>query len=314
VHRFLSLTGVLIAAGVCSWASLAWGYEGFAGIRPLGMGGASRGWATGDAGPLLNPSGMSLARSFTLEGSYGYGRQLTDHFLHASAVDNTSAFGLAGGLYYTYHSAEPAVGVGGHGHEAGLALSFPVGPALAVGATVKYLRFTDADAPAGSNDGLTFDLGMTVHPVPLLAVGLVGTNLIDKKNGNMPQAVGLGVAVLPFDAILLTIDGVHSFTADNYTGRKGTSVMGGGEWTVAQRFGVRLGGGYDGRTGNGYLTAGLSALSEIGAFDAGIRQDVSESEIPGLSVKRETFLGVGLRLFIPANQPDAAPSSWPANP
>ena len=77
------------------------------------MGGASRAWAIGDAGPLLNPSGMSLAKAFTLEGAYGYGRQLTEQFLHASAVDNTSAYGLAGGLYYTYHSAEPSVGMGG---------------------------------------------------------------------------------------------------------------------------------------------------------------------------------------------------------
>jgi hypothetical protein len=80
--------------------------------------------------------------------------------------------------------------------------------------------------------------------------------------------------------------------------------MGGGEVTIAQRFSARLGGGYDARSGNGYFSAGVSALSDIGAFDAGIRQDAFQNEIsPGLKAERETFVGVSLRLFIPANQP-----------
>jgi hypothetical protein len=313
VRRFLALASLLVLAGAGGWSSPAWAYDDYPGTRPLGMGGASRAWAVGDAGPLLNPSGMSLTKTFILEGSYGYGRQLTEHFLHASAVDNTSPYGVAGGLYYTYHSAEPRLGVGGHGHEAGLALSFPVGPAVAVGATVKYFRFADADAVGANDGGVTLDLGLTVHPIPLLSVAVVGTNLIDQKNGNAPQAAGFGIAVTPSDSIVLAIDGVHRFTADNYTGRKGTSLMGGGEWTVVQRFGARLGGGYDATTGNGYVTAGVSVISEIGAFDAGIRQDVSRHEIsPGIYAERETFAGVSLRLFMPNNQPE--PRSEPLLP
>jgi hypothetical protein len=256
---------------------------------------------------------MSLAKTFVLEGSYGYGRQLTEHFLHASAVDNTSAYGLAGGLYYTYHSVEPGLGVGGHGHEAGVSLSFPVGPVVAVGATAKYFRFTDADAVDDRPGGMTFDLGLTVRPVPLLALGLVGTNLIDRQNGNAAQAVGFGVAVMPNESIVLVLDGLHRFTADNYTQRKGTSVMGGGEWTIAQRFAARVGGGYDARSGNGYVTAGFSTMSDIGALDLGIRQDVVRREIsPGVYVDRETFAGVSLRLFMPSNQPE--PRSQPLLP
>jgi hypothetical protein len=303
VRRFLAVTVVALAA---AWAPPALAYDGFSGTRPLGMGGASRAWAIGDAGPLLNPSGMSLTKMFVLEGSYGYGRQLSEHFLHASAVDNTSAYGLAGGLYYTYHSEEPSVGHGGRGHEGGLALSFPFGPIVSIGATVKYFHFIDDDAIDGHAGGVTFDLGMTVRPIPVLAVALVGTNLIDRKNSNAPQSVGGGFAFVPNDSWVVAADVVHHLTPDNYTQREGTSVLVGGEWTFAQRFGARIGGGYDARTGNGYFTAGVSAISEIGAFDAGIRQDAFQHEIsPGVSAARETFVGVSLRLFIPANQPES---------
>ncbi len=146
---------------------------------------------------------------------------------------------------------------------------------------------------------------MTVRPVPLLSLSVVGTNLIDQHNSNASQGVGFGAAVIPIDNVLIVLDAIHRFTADNDTGRKGTSVMGGGEFTLAQRFSARLGGGYDARTGNGYVTAGVSALSEIGAFDLGIRQDaVRHEDAPGVLAERETFVGVSLRLFIPANQPE----------
>ena len=76
-----------------------------------GDGGRSRAWAIGDAGPLLNPSGMTLVKAYTLEGTYGYGTRQDDQFLHASVVDNTSSYNLAGGIYYTYHSMDPSGGV-----------------------------------------------------------------------------------------------------------------------------------------------------------------------------------------------------------
>ena len=57
----------------------------------------------------------------------------------------------------------------------------------------------------------------------------------------------------------------------------------------------------------------LDELSEIGAFDASIRQDVSRHEIsPGIYAERETFAGVSLRLFMPNNQPE--PRSEPLLP
>jgi hypothetical protein len=248
---------------------------------------------------------MSLLKSYTIEGGYQYGRQLSENFLHASIVDSTSSYNLAGGLYYTYHVSDPpGAAPAGHGHEAGFALSLPFGEMVALGATIKYFRLVGDDAGAGNNDGgFTFDLGATVHPTPILSLGLVGTNLHDLGNGQAAQGVGYGVAFVPTPNLLVVADGRTTFTADNHTGRKGTSVMLGGEYTLAQKVGFRAGGGYDASTGNGYLTAGVSGISEVGAFDAGFRQDVSQhQDALGVVAPRQTVVGISLRLFVPAAQ------------
>jgi hypothetical protein len=274
--------------------------DDFSGTRTLGMGDASRAYAIGDSGPMLNPSGMSLIRNFqVLEGSYGYSSRLHAHTLHASMVDNTSGFGIAGGLYYNYHATDPGGGVTGHGHEGGLALSLPIAGRATLGGTVKYFKLTGEDAPDARTGGVTFDLGATVTLLPKLSLAIVGTNLHDLHNSNATQGVAYGVAVIPVTDLVIAADGWTRFTPDNHTGRKGTSVMVGGELTLAGKFAARLGGGYDAATANGYGAAGVSFISEIGAIDGGIRQDVVVHQ----DSKRATIVGISLRLFIPAQQP-----------
>jgi hypothetical protein len=287
-------------------AAPARAFEGYVGARPLGMGEGSRAWATGDAGPLLNPSGMSLLKTYTVDGGYAYGRTFSENLLHASIVDNTSSYGLAGGIYYTYHAtAAPPDGASGYGHEGGLALSLPFGEMLALGATVKYFHLVNADAGAASpsHNGVTFDIGGTFRPAQALSLAVVGTNLHDLDNGLAPIGLGYGAALMPIPNLILVADGRTTFERDLFTGRKGTSIMGGGEWTLVDRMSLRAGGGYDASSGNGYLTAGLSGLSEIGALDFGLRQDVSQHQYSeGVAAPRQTIVGVNLRVFVPASQ------------
>ena len=284
-------------------ASPARAFEEFTPTEALGMGGASRAWAVADEGPLLNPSGMSLTKAYTLDGTYGYASRLSDQFLHASIVDSTSPFNLAGGLYYTYHSTDPSGGPSGHGHEGGLALSFPFGPYVAIGGTIKYFKLEGADAFDGRGGGLTFDVGATIRPIEIVSLAVVGTNLRNLGTSEATQAVGYGVALIPSPKLLLALDGLTRLSADNQTGRKGTSVMGGGSFTFFGKLVVRAGGGYDASTGNGYATVGVSGISDIGAFDGGLRQDLTGSTlVVGGGETRETVVGVSLRLFIPASQ------------
>jgi len=298
---FATLLAALFAFG----AAPARAFEDYQETRVLGMGGASRAYAIGGAGPLINPSGMSLAKSYTIEGGYEYAHRFSDNFLHASVVDSTSEYNIAGGLYYTYHFSNPAGLAAGHGHEAGLAISLPFGEIMAMGATVKYTRLSGADAaPDGHDGGVTFDIGATVRPVKALSLGLVGVNLYDLHDGQFPRGITYGAAYIPLPNLLVALDGRTNLDPDNY-GRKGTSVMAGGDFTIAERVAVRLGGGYDAATGAGYLTLGVSGLSEIGAFDAGLRQDITRGDLaPGVPASLQTVLGVSLRLFVPGQQLD----------
>jgi hypothetical protein len=268
------------------------------------MGEAGRAFAVGDSGPLLNPSGMSLVKNFqVLEGAYGYSSRLHAHTLRASMVDNTSGFGIAGGLYYNYHLAEPPGGMTGRGHELGLALSVPIVNRATLGGTVKWFSLSGIDAPTGATGGFTFDIGATVSLLPKLFIGVVGTNLRDLHNSNAPQGIGYGVAVLPIQDLVIAADGWTVFTPNNYTGRTGTSVMVGGDLTLGGKFDVRLGGGYDAATANGYGSAGVSFVSDIGAIDGAVRQDI----VVNGTTPRGTIASISLRLFIPAQQPALQP-------
>jgi hypothetical protein len=289
-------------------------FEDFEGTRALAMGGATRAWALGDSALLVNPSGMSLAKIYNAEASYGYGSRLSEQFLHASIVDSTSATGLGGGIYYTYRFDKPA-GLAGHAHEVGAALSLPIGELVSLGATLKWFRFEGADdhptaptTPPSFSTGFTFDAGTTVRPIPTLSLALVGTNLVDRHHGDAPQMISYGGAFLPAPELVFALDGVTTFTRDDYTGARGTGVRGGLEATIAQRVAVRAGGGTDPVLGVGYLAAGASLVSELGAVDVGLRGDLFPYRAGS---SRNVFLGVSVRLFVTGAVASAASGQSP---
>jgi hypothetical protein len=292
---------LLLSSGLVSAPAQA--FEGFVGTRALGMGGASRAAAASGTGPLLNPSGMSLLDTYNVEAAYHYLFTSAGHdqFFHGSIVDSTSAYKVAGGFYYTYHADDPNGVVSGHGHELGLALSFPFGERVSVGGTLKYFNLSGDEQAVGSNDNFTADAGITIRPTKGFSIGVVGTNLRNLHTGVAPVTLGYGLAVTAIPDVLFVLDGVTNFTtvasfaADPPPPeRKATSVMGGGEVLLAKTVALRAGGGYDGVTQNGYFSAGLSGVSEAGALDVGVRQDAFREG----SAPRETIAGVSVRLFV----------------
>ncbi len=290
-----------VAAILCAAVPALAGYPDLVGTRPIGMGGALRAAATGDAALGLNPSGMSLVRSYAIEGSYQYARPGSANRAHVSIVDSTSTFNLSGGVYYTYHNlAAPtampmSMPMSGKrtGHEAGIALSFPIGDRVFVGALGKYLRLGDDPATAGNDPLRDFnvDVGVTVRPANKLSVAAVGYNLNDLKRPDLPLALGLGAALSVLPDFMLTFDALVDFTTSDPNRGTALGLMGGGEYVFDKRFAVRAGGGREALSGNGYIAGGLSALSEVGAADVGMRQDIAGQT-------RATVVGVSLRLFI----------------
>ena len=251
-----------------------------------------RAYATGDAGPQLNPSGISLLRAYLLEGSYQYGSAASSHDARISAVDSTSGFNLGGALYYTYHRDTTSDGVNQTGHLFGGSLSFPLLDKLFLGGSAKYLRFTDLTGT--THKGFTFDAGLTLRPIPQVSIGAVGYNLLDRETPWAPRAVGGGIAVLPMPNLMLVFDSVLEKVYDDPTRDQVMYYMGGGELSFSSAAAIRAGGGRDGMTKNAYVSAGVSLLSaEIGALDFGLRQDVS-------GAKKATIFGVSARLFVPS--------------
>ncbi|HEY2903327.1 MAG TPA: hypothetical protein VGL59_22275, partial [Polyangia bacterium] len=203
---------------------------------------------------------------------------------------------LAGGLYYTYQGNAPDEMPTGHGHEVGGALALPLGEYVSIGSTLKYFRLSGDQALDGHSGGLTFDVGATVRPVQGLMIGLVGTNLYHLTNDDAPRTIGYGLGFTAVSDLILSVDGRTMLDPSLHTGHKGTSIMGGGEYFLFHKFAFRLGGGHDAINQHGYLSAGFSAVSEIGALDVGARRDlfgVSDGD-PAVTV-----VSAGFRLFVP---------------
>lgn len=259
------------------------------------MGGAGRADARGDEALSLNPSGMSLARFYSLEGHYQYASRPGEQFGRVSVVDSTSAFGLAGGLTYGFRTAAPAGLPRATGHEVGLSLSTPLGEALMLGVTAKYLHLGGGAPEAdGSNahSGFTLDAGATLRPASILTVGVVGYSLRDLSTTRAPLALGYGAAISPLPELTAAFDVFHDFTTSDPTRGVRTSVALGAEVRPAERMSFRGGAGHDGGLERNYLSAGFAAISEAGAVDVSLRQDITGA------TKGTTFV-VSLRVFVP---------------
>ncbi|MDZ4697795.1 MAG: hypothetical protein SGI86_21850 [Deltaproteobacteria bacterium] len=274
------------------------------GTRALGMGGALRGAATGDAGLMLNPAGLSLLRAYVFEGAYQYDETMSANRAHVSIADSTSAANIAGGLYYTYSGLDLLPSVTQTAHQVGTALSMPFNENLSVGATIKYLwleTVTDPAAPTSQSTsqnqkGFSFDAGAVLRPVDGLGVGIVGYNLARLDTRYSPRGAGLGLSYAPIPTFLLAADVVADFDSRRDTAGKrstSTSFMGGVEYVLPVQIVLRGGGGHDGLRENNYASAGISTVSEMGALDLGALRDLSGDQ-------KETIVAVSARLFVPS--------------
>jgi hypothetical protein len=164
-----------------------------------------------------------------------------------------------------------------------------------VGASVKYLYVSGGAEPDGGtrHTGVTADAGVTLRALPILTFGLAGYNLHDLSTREAPVALGYGAALTPLPDLMIVLDGLEDFTTSDPSHGVQTTVAAGAEYLINRRAVPRLGGGRDGRSGDGYLSAGLTALSELGAVDVAVRQDIS-------GARKVTYVVAGLRLFVPA--------------
>jgi hypothetical protein len=286
-RRLLSLL-VFALATLTAGAAAAQGELPWLSTRSIGMGGALRGAASGSAALSLNPSGISLARSYVVEGGYQYLRGSDGHLASLAITDSTSGFNIGGGLYYNYATASPT-GLGERGrHEAGAALSLPFGDKVSLVGTIRYLRIRremEAVLKPKTN-GFTFDAGLTVRPASFLALGVAGRGLRDLEDPQAPLTLGGGVVLTPMPQLVVAVDAYNvEMEPVSYF-----VVSGGLEYTVASMFSMRAGGGRMDKDAFG--SAGFSVVSEVGALDLGGQMGFSGG---GDSL----YIGISGRLFVP---------------
>ena len=174
------------------------------------MGETLRGAGHGDEGPLLNPSGMSLIQSYTIEADYLFAQPATtsipaclDRRLDLAATRSRAAFTTP--ITPTIPSGAPA-GARARGRAgAVVAVRRPTSRSAATG---KYFMLAgDQTSLAGGTGGFTYDVGITAAAGAGVSLGVVGYNLRDLNVRVAPQAVGYGVALSPTDILLIAVDG-----------------------------------------------------------------------------------------------------------
>jgi hypothetical protein len=275
------------------------------GSRSLAMGGTLRAAPSADAAVLLNPAGMSLGKSYHVNGLYEYRASDAASLAHVSVVDSFTAR-VAAGLFYSFAHATPTVSLpvcGGqvfslaetfNTHEAGLALAYPLAQMFHIGLTGKYV-YQSVEQPEGTPEaakregisGFTMDVGGIFRPMPALHLAVTGQNLVGLSSVFYPRLLGLGVSYALGTRLLAEFDSVLNFSTDE---KVKASYHVGGELFLAGAYALRAGYMYDSLRVANYVSGGLGLVSKKIALDFGLRQMVSGGA--------ETTVAFSLRLFL----------------
>ena len=298
---------VIIMVALAAWSPSAAADE-IVGVRALGMGGALRAAPTGSAAVLLNPAGMSLTRTYVVEGDYEYRVRRDGHAAHVGVVDSITSKVVAAGLYYNFFYSRPEVfeptmqkkiKLAKQGHQAGLAISVPLGSHLILGANGRYQYFKTVsqrrDPDTGERQDYTvetintagIDVGAIARITDYLNLAVVGTNLIPTDSMEAPLQLATGVAFRYGKYLLADVDVVLDFEVPER--KKMVNVHGGVEGFFADHFAVRAGTLYRSYWDAVYVSGGFGYLNPKVAVEAAFSQQVQG----GI----ETQFGFSLRVF-----------------
>jgi hypothetical protein len=287
------------------------------GARAVGMGGALRAAAASEAGAFLNPAGLPLTKAYSVQALFDYRPQDNTTAVGVAITDSvTNKAGVAAGLYYTFLNATPkftldetlgSVTYTRRGHEAGLALSYPLAERFILGVTNKYIYLNSTaetgNIPGARARGYTMDVGLVLRISDAINFAAVGQNVVPMKSWETPPTLGVGLALAAMSALVIDVDLVVRWLdyRDDQKMRTVVNVKAGGEYFVGNKFPVRLGYSWDlpfrslaVRTdvkGESFFHAGLGFMSSQFGIEAGVRQQLSGSD-------KETLLAFALKLFV----------------
>jgi hypothetical protein len=181
--------------------------------RSMGM--AAYHGVSGDNDSIFyNPGAMAAQKVFltNLGGlMYRVGAD-TDATVFGGSVVDSSSTAVAAGFSYNYMTTLGYKTRGAFGGMMNLALAFPVGDNLFIGATGTYLNLYSDTA---SVSAITATVGAFLRFGKLFSAGFTGYNLINTYHPDLlPIGMGAGIAVGPGDTFHVMADWTRMYGAD----------------------------------------------------------------------------------------------------
>jgi len=256
------------------------------------LSGAVRSAAVGPTALAYNPAAMHQVLQYSLDTGYHYNAPASGHAFTASVVDSKTNPDIAAGMSYTYIMDESFGSTGaladrvGHMIRAGLASGYRTeGMALHIGMGIAYL-----DSKPKGNDrskAFTLDAGALLVVNNMFRLGVVGHNLVDSKTTELPRRLGIGASLL-VSGFLASFDAVLDFeTLEETTPQYSVGL----EYSVAERFPLRVGYQFDQIVDAQYISGGIGFVAQTMGFEFGFRQNIENKE--------DSFFAFNLRAYLP---------------
>ncbi len=256
------------------------------------LSGAVRSAAVGPTALVYNPAAMHQIIQYSIDTGYHYNAPARGHAFTAAIVDSKTNQDIAAGISYTYIMDESFANNGGladrigHMIRAGFASGYRTdGMALHIGMGIAYL---DSDLEGDNrNKAFTLDAGALLVVNNIFRIGVVGHNLIESKTTELPRQLGVGASIL-VSGFLASFDAVLDFeTLDKTTNQYNVGL----EYSVAERFPLRVGYQYDEIVDARYISGGIGFVAQTMGFEFGFRQNIDNKE--------DSFFAFNLRTYLP---------------
>lgn len=279
----------------------AWGTEAsaqlFEGARLLSLSEAQRALTTSHDSIYVNPGGLALAQVYSVELGYLDDFRGSDRKFNASIVDS-QAGPVAAGLAYTYGSFRPDGMVAGNdrlqGHRLEASTAVRLSNTSAFGMTSRYITYDymngETEDEAKSFSLFTLDVGLQWRLSDTLSFGLVGYNLLNSDQPEVPISWGAGLGYLV---------GTLSIELDVRYNAKigGAKFSAGAGYVVGELLPLRIGGAYDRKTGEWSISGGIGIIVDNFAIDVGYRQTLNP-ELTGEDADNRIFAVAMRTLFL----------------
>ncbi|MEQ9504395.1 MAG: hypothetical protein RIT81_46490 [Deltaproteobacteria bacterium] len=295
IERALLSTAVTILAVGAAAPAFAQQYEG---ARLLGLAEAQRALTMANDSIYINPAGLALGHMYSLELGYVDDIRGSDRRFNASVVDS-QAGPVAGGLAYTWTKRRPEFAPEPddrlEGHRMEIALATRVAESAAIGLTARYMTFNlhDENGEEIENGGFkifTVDVGLQWRIFDGLSIGLVGYNLTNSDEPEVPLGWGAG---LGYQLGSFSIEGDVRYNAQRGEPRYSGAIG----YVLAEMVALRAGVSYDYATEGIAVSGGAGVFLDRFAIDVGYRQLVNADDVGEDSDQR--ILGIALRaLFL----------------